>query len=142
MKKKSQDVFYQAQAILSRRDHSSAEVKSKLRRQGFTAEEVAKAITFLQGQNLLDDARFARAYVQNMLSSKPVGLRYLRAKLRQKWVEERIINEVLQEKGKFAVELAKQATEQWKRLHPKHSDDRVRLYRFLISRGFTSPAGV
>lgn len=141
MKKKRQDVFYQAQAILSRRDHSVFEVKSKLSRKGFTEEEVAKAVAFLQEQNLLDDTRFARAYAESILASKPVGPRYLRAKLKQKGVEESVIHEVVGEMGEREHELARQAAEKWKRIHPKYAGDKRRLYRFLVSRGFTSPAG-
>lgn len=143
MKKKRQDVFYQAQAILSRRDHSVAEVKAKLRRKGFTEEEGAKAVAFLQEQNLLDDARFARAYVNSLLASKPVGPRYLSAKLKQKGIAESIINETLlglPAEASGEGRGVKQAAEQWKKLHPKYADDKNRLFRFLASRGFTPDA--
>lgn len=142
---KRQDVFYQAQAILARRDHSAAEVKAKLARKGFTKDEIAKTVDFLQEKKLLDDALFAKEYIESILRAKPVGPRYLSAKLKQKGVGEGIIQETLGEiKGREAI-LAEQAAAQWKRLHPstssgqvpKHAQDKQRLFRFLASRGFT-----
>lgn len=137
---KRQDVLYQAQAILSRRDHATAEVKTKLKRKGFPEEEIAKALHFLQEKNLLDDARFAAAYVASILRAKPVGPRYLWAKLRQRGIGDSIISQVLRGLDDREAELAQQAAEQWRRLHPKHATDKNRLYHFLLSRGFTQAA--
>lgn len=152
---KRQDVFYQAQAVLSRRDHSAAEVKAKLARKGFTTDEIAKTVDFLQEKKLLDDARFAQAYVESILRAKPVGPRYLSAKLKQKEIGESIIQKTLLQvfsppyeggvpaegggRGREAI-LAEQAAAQWKRIHPKHAQDKQRLFRFLSSRGFTHDA--
>lgn len=139
---KRQDFLYQAQAILARRDHSRTEVAVKLRRKGFTEHEIAKALTFLQEQKLLDDARFAQAYVASILRGKSVGPRYVSAKLKQKGVGEKHIQAALAAaftSGRER-ELIGEATEQWKRTHPKYAQDRGRLYRFLIARGFNSDA--
>lgn len=145
MSGKRQDVFYQAQAVLSRRDHSVAEVKAKLARKGFTTDEIAKTLDFLQEKKLLDDARFAKAYAQSILRAKPVGPRYLSAKLKQKGVGEEIIRNAIDEAFSVSpvsreTELAHQAADQWRRLHPKYASDKQRLFRFLASRGFTQDA--
>ncbi len=144
---KRQDVLYQAQAILSRRDHSTAEVKAKLKRKAFTEKEIAKAIGFLQEKKLLDDARFAKAYAESILRAKLVGPRYLQAKLKQKGVGEGIIRETLVEVRGREADLAEQAMQQWKKSHPSTSSGQVpkhkqkqRLFRFLASRGFTHDA--
>lgn len=126
-------------------------------------QEIAKALQYLQEKKFLNDTRFARAYVESILRSKPVGPRYLRAKLRQKGVESGIINQAISQAFQAdgdtpevsgsdssgvakrgseirEAELIQQAASQWKKLHPKHAQDRQRLYRFLLSRGFTNGA--
>lgn len=141
---KRQDPVYQAMNILASRDHARAEVITKLKHKGFSEEEVAKAIDYLQEKKLLDDTRFAKAYADSMLRTKPVGPRYISAKLKQKGVGETIARQTVRElfsegRGREAF-LAQQAAEQWKKSHPKHAGDKQRLYRFLASRGFTSDA--
>jgi len=89
--KKSENSNYVAQAILSRREHSIFEVKSKLRRKGFTPEQINETIAWLQEHKFLDDKKFAHMYVNNVLRFKPVGPHWLRAKLKQKGVGDSII---------------------------------------------------
>lgn len=137
---KRQDPVYQAQAILSRRDHSVKEMHSKLRRQGFGEQEIAKTLAWLQEKRLLNDRRFAAAYADALVRSKPVGPRYLSAKLKQKGVADSLIREIIHNifsDGRQQALIAN-AIARWKRLHPNH--DRQRLYRFLVSRGFTADA--
>lgn len=134
MPAKRSDPLYQAQAILSRRDHSAAEIRQKLARKGFSPGEINQAVGWLTDNNLLDDAKFARTYTESMLRVKPVGPRWLKAKLRQKGIASAIIAETLAEA--FALiqeeELARQAA-------ARHAPgDKNRLYRFLLSRGFSN----
>ena len=49
------NVFYQAQAILSRRDHAEAEMRQKLNNKGFSGEEVQEAVDWLYEKKLLND---------------------------------------------------------------------------------------
>lgn len=135
---KRSDPIYQAQAILSRRDHSVAEVKQKLARQGFSPEQETQAINWLVDNRLLDDTKFAAAYVTSILGAKPVGRRYLTSKLKQKGVAGSIIQKVLAElvPPERETELAEQAAARWARVHPQHATDKNRLLRFLLSRGF------
>lgn len=136
---KKSNPFYQAQAILARRDHSQAEVEQKLARKGFTRAQIAKVVETLQEQKIIDDRKFARAYVENILLTKPVGPRYLRAKLQQKRVGESIIEAAIQEifSSFSEVELIQETIRRWKRSYPKHAEGSERLFRHLVSRGFT-----
>ena len=142
MSHKRTDPDYQAQAILSRRDHSIFEVQTKMRRKGFTAAQIRSAITKLKKLRLLDDHAFARKYVKETLHFKAVGPRWLVRGLKQKGIGESIIKEALAKNLTPAreQELINQAAAKWRRLHPQYSSDRQRLTRFLISRGFTAPA--
>jgi regulatory protein len=52
-----------AVALLARRDFASAELRSKLERQGFDAGVIGAAIALLAREGVLDDARYAGNYV-------------------------------------------------------------------------------
>lgn len=136
---KRSDVLYQAQAILSRRDHSRAELQAKLRRRGFTAGQIAVAVARLQQRGLLDDEQFTAAFISAALRRTIVGPRWLRSKLREKGIASERITTALQQAFPPGREeaLIRQAAAAWRRLHPRHASDQARLYRFLASRGFS-----
>lgn len=132
--------FYQAQAILSQRDHSIAELAAKLRRRGFAVEHVSDAITRLQKGGLLNDERFAGAFIDSTMRRTFVGPRWLRHKLRQKGIENNCIAAALQSAFPPGREqkIAYQAAAAWRRMHPSRRQDTDRLARFLTSRGFST----
>ncbi|MGH9857881.1 MAG: regulatory protein RecX [Acidobacteriota bacterium] len=137
---KRQDIFYQAQDILSRRDHAEAEVRQKLRRKGFGGRDIEQAIHWLKQKHLLNDADFAQRYVENVLQIKAVGPRWLLFKLRQKGVNSHLAEEAVRTAMSSTDEgrLVEAAAITWKRQHGSRSHDRQRLARFLLARGFSS----
>ncbi|MCH8748258.1 regulatory protein RecX [Patescibacteria group bacterium] len=139
MLSKRQDPIYQAQEILSRRDHSEREVRIKLAKKGFSADQVDEAITWLYQRKLLDDAKFAQLYVTNTLRFKAVGPRWLINQLQQKGIAVEQIEPAIFEALDDAAELklAHQAARQWQKTHQKYQHDRTRLARHLYSRGFS-----
>lgn len=136
---KRSNPIWVAQDILSRRDHSEAEVKQKLQRKGFSSTQIAATLAWLHEKKLLNDRLFAERYVASVLRGKAVGRRWLSQKLREKGVpaatSEAVIGEALSSEREK--ELVQQAAKTWQRLHPATKDDQVRLQRFLLSRGFS-----
>ncbi len=132
--------YYVAQDILSRRDHSEAELRKKMQRKGFSVSEINTVIIRLKAKQLINDAEFAHRYVQYTLANKAVGPKWLSSKLRAKQVSSVHINAALaavfSENGEL--KYARAAAAAWKRSHSQHSDDRQRLVRFLAARGFSS----
>lgn len=140
MSSKRENVFYQAQDILSRRDHSEHEVRQKLFKKGFSVEDIDEAITQLKERKYLDDARFAEAFVRNALMMRPVGPRWLILKLQEKRIATELIEPAVygQLDSDKEEQLAQEAAEKWARTK-KTADpekNRQRLLRHLISRGF------
>ena len=142
MQGKRQDPHYQAEAILSRREHSIFEMQTKLRRHKFTNQQITAAIGGLKSRGLLNDARFAQAYIASTLRRKAVGPRWLHAKLVQKGVARSVIDEAVTAAFPSGGEenLARQAADSWRRTHSKYAHDTQRLARFLTSRGFARNA--
>lgn len=135
----AKDILYEAQAILSRRDNSEAEIRQKLAKKGFSVTEIAEAITWLKNKKYLNDEKFARIYTQSALRQKAVGPRWISMKLKEKKIASDIISQVVADvfgEGQER-EIAVLAAEKWIRLHPAKAQDRNRLIRFLLSRGFS-----
>ncbi len=83
--------------LLARRPRSRAELAQRLQRRGFAAALVAALLDELQAQGWLDDAAFARQWVENRLAFRPRGRARLRAELRAKGVAEEHITAALAE---------------------------------------------
>jgi len=136
-----------ALTLLDRRAHSSAELACKLVQRGFSREVVAQVIARLQELRLLDDADFARAFVEEKRrSSRPVGRLKIISDLKRRGIGGEIMADVASDAedagGDADPELVRavQAVRQRQRLSRPTPDarlERARLLRFLAGRGFT-----
>lgn len=79
---------------LSPRPRSEAEIKTRLRRQGFDADTIQRTLVRLKEQNLVDDATFARFWRDNRENFKPRSRRLIDLELRQKGVDTATIAEI------------------------------------------------
>lgn len=124
--------------ILSRRDNSEKEMRQKLKRKGISQQEITDTIEWLKGKKLLNDATFAQRKAESIYRTKLVGPSYIRMKLKGAGIADSYIEEAIESLGseKEWNTRAHDATEQWKKVHPKHANDRIRQMRFLASRGF------
>lgn len=139
MTTKSQDPYYAAQDILSRREHSEFEVRTKMKRKRFSSTQIDDAVRKLKKLDLINDNNFSKVFVEQILNLKAVGPKWLTYKLKQRGIEQSIISYTIKEafiSGREA-ELAKQAVSIWKRTHPLHVEDYERLRRHLAARGFS-----
>ena len=131
-----QDPYYQAQAILSRRDHTEAEVRFKLRKKGFSTAQVQEVMNWLKEKKFINDETFATKYVENTLRFKAVGRRWLRFKLQQKGLSEENITQALAQYSPAEEEIQRQqAITRWQENHSNDGKPEA-LARFLASRGF------
>jgi len=133
--------------LLKIRDRSIGEIQHKMSVRKCSKEEVKEVILFLNDKKFLNDEKFAAHFVRNQLNIKPQGKYKLEQRLRQLYVDDKIIKDVL---GKIDINeernSAKELAERWlKRQNhefrvmnyeeqQKHKD---KLIRHLISRGFS-----
>ena len=82
--------------LLARRDHSEKELESKLRSRGGEAADVALVLQDLRGIGLLDDRRFALAFL-SYRESKAWGARRYRQELLLRGVSAEIIDDVMRD---------------------------------------------
>ncbi len=123
--------------FLSYRPRSEAEVRRALRTKGWSEETVEVVVARLAQAGLLNDAEFARYWVENRSQFNPRGLRALRHELRSKGVADAVISSELAEldEGESARHVAEQVA---RRLaHLPTPDFRRKLGAYLASRGFS-----
>jgi regulatory protein len=84
-----------ALVYLAYRPRTEQEVRSRLRRAGHTPEVIAQVMAKLHEWRYLDDADFARRWVESRTAQKPRGKRLLQQELRQKGVAAETAREVI-----------------------------------------------
>jgi regulatory protein len=125
--------------FLGYRPRSEAEVRRYLAQKGIEPAVVDLVLDRLRGQGYLDDAEFARYWVENRTRFRPRGARVLRHELRLKGVDSAVIEEATAsiETGSLAYEAGRPQAERLVAL--AQSDPaafRRRLLAFLMRRGF------
>jgi regulatory protein len=121
--------------LLTIREHSCRELALKLRKRGFSDEVISAISTELVHSGLLDDSRFAGAYVRVRLQ-RLFGPIRIRAELRGKGVSDEAIGPALAGLD----EDWDQAASRWVARRGEDVSERknkARVYRSLVNRGFS-----
>ena len=124
---------------LSYRSRSSAELRQTLHQRGFPDQIIDDVIARFTELGYLDDADFARRWIQTREQLAPRGARLLRQELRQKGISADLAEEAIQEADLDDIESAARIAE---RRLPRMSDldrdtKRRRLAAYLERRGFS-----
>ncbi len=83
--------------LLTQRPRSARELRDRLRQKGYGPATIDAAIAKLEGWRYLDDAAFARAWVENREAHRPRGRRLLEQELRRKGVDRAVVDETIAE---------------------------------------------
>ena len=81
--------------FLEPRQRSAAECRRRLLQHGYRADMVEGAIERLTELGMLDDAAFARAWMESRDRARPRGERALRQELRIKGIDRAVVDETL-----------------------------------------------
>ena len=128
--------YQQALRLLSYRPRASAEVRRNLEKHAMPAEVIEDVLARLQRAGLLDDSRFAQAWVENRSEFRPRGRRALTAEMRQRGLDDESIQQALAEVDEEA--LADQAASKQSRKLAGLDETafKHKLSGFLARRGF------
>ena len=128
--------FNRALRYLAPRPRSCDEIRQQLKKKETDSTIIDEVLERLKNLNYVNDHEFARYWIRNRGEFNPRGTRALRYELRQKGVDNLIIDEVLADLE--PLELAKRAAE--KKLRSLRGKDnqtiRTKLGGFLARRGF------
>src|SRR5215217_2613811 len=127
-----------ALVFLSYRPRSEKEVRDRLRRGGYEQDAIDHAISRLHEWRYLDDADFARRWVENRTAHRPRGRRMLQQELRHKGIDVEIARDVIDDADLDETGTAEALAR--RRLPSYAGDDpaaiRRRLSAYLARRGY------
>ena len=128
-------IYNKALDLLSRREHSSKEIREKLLLRFDDNIIINSVITKLEENNLINNTRFAEAYVSSR-KRKGFGPKKISFELLSKGVSESVANRVIDEEGgwKRAAKLA--FTKKFKNGLSSDVKDSLKQKSFLKNRGF------
>ncbi len=132
-----EEAHEKALRFLEPRPRSTSEVRQHLLKKKLSKDAIEQAITRLSESGLLDDAAFARYWVENREEFRPRAGRALRFELRRKGLADSDINsaigEVDENESAYRAGLAR--AQRWSDL--EHREFREKLGAFLVRRGFS-----
>lgn len=126
----------QALRFLEPRPRSAAEVKQHLAKKEIAGEVVEQVIARLTEAGLLDDAAFAKYWVENREQFKPRAARALRFELKRKGLSSAEITAAVGEidESESAYRAARARAQRWRNLERRAFLEK--LVAFLVRRGF------
>ena len=128
--------YQQALRLLALRPQSERELRRRYAKRGVFEVDQDAAIDRLKDEELVDDAAFAQAWIDNRMAFRPRAAWALRSELRGKGVENEIIEVALEnfDEHRAAQKAAQIGARKYK--HLSSEDFRRRLSAYLQRRGF------
>ncbi len=122
---------------ISRRPHAEQEIRRKMQRRGLSRSVQESVLNRLRSAGLLDDADFARIWVENRTAFRPRSARALTIELRQKGISKTEIDSALEDfdEAEAAYQAGQKAAHRWKNVSEREFRKKVRGY--LSRRGFS-----
>lgn len=128
--------YHKSLNFLAYRTRSRQEITRYLQKKNFSEIAIAEVLEKLVSLELIDDAAFARQWVENRESFKPRSRRALRYELRQKGISDHIIDEAVEDIDEE--DSAYRAAKRWaeRKAHLDYNTFRRKLWGYLQRRGF------
>lgn len=134
----SEVAFQKAIKLLDYRPRTGKEIRQKLQQKGFEPGQIEQVVERLTSAHLIQDDKFAASWVESRNQFRPSSQRVLRYELRNKGIDEEIIDEALQGSVED-LELAQRAAQKMVRrlANLDWQEFRKKLSAFLARRGFS-----
>lgn len=129
-------LYNQALRYVAMRPRTEWEIETYLERKKASPEASRKVLKKLQDIELIDDEKFARAFVADRRLLRPTSKRKLTAELRKKRVPNGIIDKVLSEQTDTEEQNALREVITKKRQQAKYQDN-LKLMQYLARQGFS-----
>jgi regulatory protein len=134
----TETVRKQALAMLARREHSSAELRSKLAAKGFPFDAIKLALSDLDREGWLSDERFIEVFIRAR-RDRGYGPVRIRAELRERGIDDAEIAAFLDVRDPAWLQVLKKLwAKRFGAVRPADFAERARHMRFFQARGFTA----
>jgi regulatory protein len=122
--------------LLAQREHSTDELRRKLKKRGYATATIAVVVESLDAARSVSDARFAEGFVR-VRSERGQGPLKIRAELRERGVTDGVVDEVMTATADFWLERAQKArVKRFGDALPSDRDAWNQQARFLAQRGY------
>lgn len=125
--------------LCARAERCEHELREKMRAWRIDSRDIEAIINSLTTRRFLDDSRFARAFVRDKYRFARWGRRKIVMALKQKHIDSGVIEEALEEINQDEYTSILRSLLKAKAAHmerPLSYEDRVKLFRFAVARGF------
>ncbi len=126
-----------AMDLLARREHSLAELRTKLAARAFSPEEIEEALARLVSEGLADNSRFVGAFIASRIRKGQGPIR-IRAELLERGIDGDSIARALNDAHDWRTLAREVRVRRFGVRAPLDVRDRARQSRFLEYRGFTA----
>jgi regulatory protein len=139
MAKKEKNILNDIMQYCARAEHCTQDVVRKLKSWEVEEEEIEGILDQLREENFIDDARYAKAYINDKWKLDHWGKRKIRHQLFLKNIDDALIQTPLSaiDDEEYKTELAAQLSRKEKELKGEDKNNMVnKLFNFGVSRGF------
>lgn len=139
-----EQALLQMAGLCARSEQSPHDLIEKMRKHGINPEVAAKIVENLQSRGFVDVRRYARALVNDKVRFSGWGRNKIRMLLAAKLIPGDVASEALEQvdEALYAGILEKCAVAKARSCDLKQVEDRRKLYRHLMARGFESSMAI
>jgi regulatory protein len=132
-----ESAYQRALKFINYQPRSEAEIRQNLQKFGTPEKQVEQIVDRLKQLDLVDDQRFAMAWVENRNTFRPRSRRALTAELRQRGIEPQTIDDVLQDIDEETLAYQAACKQARKLQNLEWENYRQKMVQFLARRGFS-----
>ena len=123
----------------SYQERSEWEVSQKANAYGLAESEMDQLLSLLREENFINEMRFATVFVRGKVKVKKWGIYKLKQGLMAKGVKSSIVSEALKSIDRdLYLENLKELFQQKASALGNSANDRAKIYRYLLSKGYES----
>lgn len=126
--------------LCARSEQCEYEIRGKLRKKLLQSSEIDKIIRFLTEERFIDNERYARSFTNDKVRFAGWGRNKIRMALAYKRIPSVLISKAFEEidEDEYKSALMRVARAKAKILDLEEYEDRAKLYRHLLSKGYES----
>ena len=125
--------------LLSYRERTIKEMEDRLRKKDFSEEVIKAVVDFLLEKDYLNEKRFAEMWISSRKKHHPRGRKLIYKELKNKGVNQRIINSALDQHltNQEEIDMAEYLKDKWLRRRTEEDSSSYKLKNYLANKGFS-----
>jgi len=125
--------------LLSYRERTIKEIEDRLSKKDFEEDVIKAVVDFLLEKDYLNEERFSEMWIRSRKKHHPRGRKLIYKELKNKGVNQRLINNALNEhlSNQEELEMAEYLKDKWLRRRTEEDSSSYKLKNYLANKGFS-----